>query len=386
MNFDPIYQPPQDTLKKTLPMVVPAGRVEEFFIFTEPASGLDEKTPVPSAEKQVKTLSKLESDTPKVVKPPKQQLVNEPPKPVVALKKPVQNAETLELREVPLENIDPAYFKFLSDSSRPILNFSLLKVEAPEKKAEAKEEFPLVDYAPSVFTSHELPVKDFMPLPLAEKGNDGIVLSFLVVLGVFSVIRVAYYKRAKQYLSAFFNMRMNSQMLREEKSANEQMYSFMLIASILVISTFLFQLFNYYGISLPSLGFMDNTFQFFKIVVLVILAIFLKILLVKVTGFIFNTGRLASDYIFNRVLFFNFLGLLLFPVCIILQYNQILPTYFVFMAGGVIAIFTFLFMFQRSFILGNSESGTSSYYLFLYLCTLEILPLIVFIKLFINLI
>jgi hypothetical protein len=387
--IEPTYQQtPQDSVKKTLPQVIPAGRVEGYHEFSD-APLQEERPQEQPIEKKMKSLPKLEPVKPQP--PVAQKPTPKPELPKVVVQEPVAQKEAPKplqpdtaspQAQVQLPEITG--YKFLSDSVRKPFGLLYVQKEVGEEDALLEEEMPFFDWTPSVFTGHQLQPLSNGPLDLAPKGSDGLVIAFVAVLGIFSMVKVAYYKKVNQYLTAFFNLRINSQMLRAEKSVDEQLYAIMLIASVLVSSTLLYQLFRYYNISLYPLDNLVEGFAFLKIFTIALVAIGIKFLVIKFSGLLFNAGRLASDYIFNQVLFFNILNLALFPICITLQYNSMLPESTFFIAGGALGAIAFIFMFQRLFALGNSEAGTSSYYLFLYLCTLEILPLVILAKLLIE--
>jgi hypothetical protein len=382
MDTEKPYQTPQDSARKPLPFLKPAGRVEEFYDFSAPGKATGNTPLEPSANS--KKLPKLTAPKPKekiTVKPEPKKII----KPEIVQKgEPFLN-DTIAL--MPAELPDISGFEFLKDTIQDKFELNFLKPIAQEQASiEGEGSFiaPAIDYAPSVFTGHEIQVVNLKPLKLAQKADDGIFIAFLAILCVFSLAKVGYYKKFKQYLSAFFNLRMNIQVLRAEKSVNEQLYFLMLTASLLITSVFVYQWFVYLGLDFSLFEGIIEGFVFLKIFLLILSAIFLKFTIVKLSGFLFNAGRITSDYIFNQILFFNMLNLALFPICVVSQYSALLPNTYFFLSGGIIAAMVFVFMFQRLLVLGNSETGTSTYYLFLYLCILEILPVIILARLLLN--
>jgi hypothetical protein len=367
---------PQDTVKKTLPYLTPAGRVEDFYDFSGPANSNDHSLPNTTSKK----LTKLNTEKPKVKK------VEKPTIKVVPVEPPkLELAETDSILEVPLEAEIKTY-KFLTDTPKQNFDLTFLskyyKEEDPEITVNSTK--ATIYYAPSVFAGHELKVQNLNPIPLPPRNDDGLAIAFVAILGIFSLVKVGYYKKAKQYVYSFFNLRINLQVLRTEKSVNEQLYAIMLLASVLITSSFLFQIINHYKLEIPVFENIISGFAFFKIFSVVILAIFIKFGIIRMLGYLFNYARQASDYIFNQILFFNILNLGLFPLCVGLQYSDLLSPQIVFVVGAALVAMVFAFMLQRLMVLGNSEAGTSTYYLFLYLCTLEILPVIILAKLMLN--
>jgi Domain of unknown function (DUF4271) len=104
-----------------------------------------------------------------------------------------------------------------------------------------------------------------------------------------------------------------------------------------------------------------------------------RLIVIYFTGFIFNTKLVAIKQIKLYINVDNLTGVLLIPLLFLLLFNRI---DFFFYTGLFIMIAFQIFKWVRSFVLGKSIPGFSILHLFMYLCTLEILPLIVLIKLF----
>jgi len=80
----------------------------------------------------------------------------------------------------------------------------------------------------------------------------------------------------------------------------------------------------------------------------------------------------AKEYIQNILIYNLVLGILLLPLLLLIIYTY--HELFLFIAGGL-AIFILGLRFIRGIAIGLSDSKFSLIHLFLYLCTLEILPL-----------
>ena len=240
----------------------------------------------------------------------------------------------------------------------------------------------LWEFSPSIFNNHILEVKNSEPV-LLRKNEDGLTGAFLIILSLFAFVKVVYFKKFRQYFTSFFNLRFNIQMLREEKAVNEQVYSIMLLGSLFTTTTFLYQLFRHYTFEFVFFDSYFSAYFYFKVLLTVMAIFILKTLAVKISGFILKSPKLSSDYIVSVILFFNILNIFLFPVIVGVQFINHVPVQFFFVMGAILFFLTFIFMVQRLYVLGKSEPGTSPYYIFLYLCTLEILPSILLIK-FLN--
>ncbi|MDQ3193278.1 MAG: DUF4271 domain-containing protein [Bacteroidota bacterium] len=366
----------QDTLKS--PLIVPdnpVGRVEEFYEFGAPEILIEEKKEnKPDPKKEIKAKTEKTKEKTKI----QEQVVKQ----INATENALQSSElnekghkTIDSSSIQVQEFKQPEFSYFHLTDTIVSGFG------QTYKIESKKEI-YTNTTHSLFKEHILKPKNYEPIFIQRK-EDGLIGAFLVILCLLSVIKVAYFKKFKQYLTSFFNLRFNIQMLHQEKAVNEQVYSIMLVASLLITTTFLYQAISHYGLSIDLLSDSLTGYLYFKILALVFIAIILKIVLIKISGFILNSSKLTSDYIFNLILFFNMLNIILLPVIIGIQYVNLIPIQIFFVLGGAIATLTFAFMLQRLYVLGNSQQGTSSYYIFLYLCTLEILPLILLSKLLI---
>ena len=262
-------------------------------------------------------------------------------------------------------------FNFITDTVKDPYELNFIFKASP----------PDLGYQSSLFTAHELQVKDFKIEKIEQKNNDWILALILAALFIIAWVKVFQHKKLKQYLNAFGNENLAGKISREEKVFSEQASVLLFISSLIALSLFIFQIINFYGFRLINFNQPVHLF-FFKILLIVLGAIILKLMVLKTAGFIFKTNKLASDYAFTIVLFINILSFLLLPIVIAIEYMPMISDENFILIGVIITLLIFLYRNYRGFVLGNSERSVSKFYLFLYLCTLEILPLIVLFKAF----
>lgn len=127
----------------------------------------------------------------------------------------------------------------------------------------------------------------------------------------------------------------------------------------------------------------DNYLLYLLILGSILFIYSIKFLFSKVLFFVFNELSLSSEYIFNVSLYNNLLGIILIPVLSIIYFTSIsFNTATVYLFIPIVAI-VFLMRLLRLIVIGNSK-GISYLYIFLYICTLEILPLVVMYRIFIH--
>jgi hypothetical protein len=361
----------QDTVKQQEKnFSTPAGRAIDFYDFSSPT---EELPPVqkekPAADKDLKKAEK-----PVAAKPKEKKTVALPEK-----KEASQNTEKKEVKpeaETVLNPI-PSHLKFYRDSSQkrfdPVQSFN----EYHKTFIVEEAVLPGAPFGTSIFTGHDLTVKNLEPIPFKKNNTDGMLAVILFILLLLAFIKNIYYKRLTQYLKAFFTQRITSQMMREEKSFSEQYFLLLFIVSLLITSLFIYQLSDHFKFLFYNNGPGTGLLQTFLLIAAIVLT---KIIIIRFSGYIFNLPKLSNGYVFISLLYFNMFNLFLFPLSICIQYLTCFPKDFFIIGGLVSFLLLMVFYFFRLFQTGNSEPGTSSVYLFLYLCTLEILPLLFVIK------
>jgi len=116
------------------------------------------------------------------------------------------------------------------------------------------------------------------------------------------------------------------------------------------------------------------------LLIIVCLCLFwlLKISIIRILESIFKTYHASGDYLLNLLLINAFAGLLLLPLLIFVVYMKSIYSLYICL---ILFSILFIFRFVRGFVIGLSYSKFSYLLLFVYLCTLEILPLIILAKL-----
>ncbi len=216
----------------------------------------------------------------------------------------------------------------------------------------------------------------FVGRPMKAVGQDWTF--FLVLIGwtFFASLRFGFSKYMVQVFQSVFNFSIASRLYREQGYNN----NFGLFR--LNVIFYLFLPFPIYLIAKDNgvalMGF--SGIELYLIVLVVVNAYFMfKILLYKVLGSIFSQRETTGELVFNMMLFNNVLGLLLLPVSTIHSMVPAFGVYSLFIVPVLIAIF-YLMSLVRS-IYFASRAGISIFYLILYLCTLEILPILLVVKL-----
>jgi hypothetical protein len=192
-----------------------------------------------------------------------------------------------------------------------------------------------------------------------------VLLSFLLI----ALIKGMYWKHAKLFFMGVFAQRYANQYLREENAFTERVnfLTFLLMAINFTLIITKFQA----VIDLPTIV---------SVFFLVVLFFLLKLILIKLLGFFFKVKDLAKLAIFFSLLFDKTLGFVLFPLVVVIYFFSVDISSTVLMIS--LGLFIILFMLKLFWLwkIGTNSFGLSQVYIFLYLCTIEIFPLLLLAK------
>ncbi len=226
----------------------------------------------------------------------------------------------------------------------------------------------------SIFSNHQLLSSHKGPLPINRQAADWVTLGFVACLVIFAWLQTSYSKRLNQILRAAVQSHSVNQLERDGNLFSERITLGLGFIYYLVSSVFIFQLVREFLIIPPG-------FSNLAVTGIILISLFLyqlvKSAIIYTSGIIFNTRESARAYQLNILIFNHITGIVLFPVTIIVVYWNSRD----FLITGIIIISLLLiYMFFRGVLTGLANKNYNLFYLFLYLCTLEILPLLLIYK------
>ncbi|WP_299578560.1 DUF4271 domain-containing protein [uncultured Sunxiuqinia sp.] len=228
--------------------------------------------------------------------------------------------------------------------------------------------------AQKVETFTEEPSKPWISLPEKSFMNekpDWVIGVFILALILLATVRLFFNKYLSQLFHAVINYSTSSRLFRD-RSVSVTHASFRLdLIFYLIFSVFIFQFFDEFNLSLAS-----SSFNTYLIILGVVIGYYiLKRLAYLFAGFVGETSSETTEFLYNMHLYSRILGLFLIPVSLVISFGALQnPRLAVFTGLFICAAFYFLLLFRGAKILITKHF--SIFYLILYLCTLEILPLI----------
>ncbi len=207
--------------------------------------------------------------------------------------------------------------------------------------------------------------------------NQGWILGLILILWmIFASVRV----RFLQYLSLLFTSLVNFNAATRlfHQRGYKIMYGALRLDFIfhLVVPLSVYQIATFFKVDIP--GFPPIIF-FFALLLIINGYFFTKILLYRVAGSIVMLKDQTEESVFNIKLYYKALGICLLPIVTI---HAIIPETNIITIWVMAALIVIMYISTaiRSIYLGNRKD-ISIFYLILYLCTLEILPLLLIFKL-----
>ncbi|PRY53567.1 uncharacterized protein DUF4271 [Arcticibacter pallidicorallinus] len=211
---------------------------------------------------------------------------------------------------------------------------------------------------------------------LRKKGELWVIAFVLVSLILFAILRHMFFNELSAIIHAFFSNRVLSQINKEEKFFNSWPFVFLYLLFGFTIGMFLYQCGKYFQLSYSYSG-----FQWFLRLSMIVIGVFtLKVILLKFLGFLFDSVKLVKEYI--SILFLSYFNAALLFLPIVIAFS-LTPTrfapYYIYLSF-VLIFFIVFSQFTRAISNILSSYKFPKLYLILYLCALEICPILVLIK------
>ena len=205
----------------------------------------------------------------------------------------------------------------------------------------------------------------------------------VVVLSLFLLawIRTYYNKYLKRFAVATINYREAYKIFDEKSSLTERVSIILESIFFINISLFIFQLFGHFQVKIFPLS--DFT-TFFVLVGGLVGLFFVKKILILIIGYVSKTQSNSYELSYNTSIYNKMTGLLLFPIIISIPFISEHSASILVNIGIAVIIINYvirIFREAKIFMLKH----VSIFFSILYLCTVEILPVLLGIKIISNL-
>ncbi|QJD95637.1 DUF4271 domain-containing protein [Mucilaginibacter robiniae] len=203
-----------------------------------------------------------------------------------------------------------------------------------------------------------------------------VIVIITALLVYMSLLNRIMSKDISNVLQAFYNNRILSQVSKEENLLNSWTFVGLFLLFGLTFGLFLYQLTAYFEIYYRISGI--QLFLSFALLIIVLFA--LKLFVLRFIGFVFNVNRLVGEYISILYLTYFNITFVFLPVslCISLLAASYIP--YVLVVALLLVVVIFIWQYLRSSVNIISSFRFHKFYLFTYLCALEICPILILVK------
>jgi len=202
-----------------------------------------------------------------------------------------------------------------------------------------------------------------------------LVTSFMLITWT----KIRFGKFLNQTLVSLWNFKAATSLFRNKSSFYKRTSFYLLINYLLSGSLFIYLFLEQFNLSLFP-GTQSDILNYL-IIALFLLGLYIYLILViRITGFLSMKQESFREYSHFTTLFFHNAGFYLFPINAIIPYiYEGTVTWFIYTGFILLSVFYLLRIIRLTVIF--FEKRFSIFYLFLYLCALEILPFLICIHL-----
>jgi hypothetical protein len=229
------------------------------------------------------------------------------------------------------------------------------------------------------FQEKPFPGKDFQATIRPTVTSDWILVVLLLCLVIITWIRFSYKKRLGLILQSSFSKQNLTLLIREGGFGYDMINLSLGFVFIITLALLLYLAST--GITGNSSGGEGSLMIFLALVAGIIVWLIFRLVLIRLLRWTFKTNETTTFYLMNTMTFQIIIGIFLLPLLVMNVYAH--TPFLLFISLGVGSILFILKLF-RGLIIGLSDTNFSIFYLFFYLCTVEILPILVIVKLAMN--
>jgi hypothetical protein len=196
----------------------------------------------------------------------------------------------------------------------------------------------------------------------------------LFVLVIWAWLKRDQPRRMGQLVDSFFSNRFVEQWIREEGLLGSHVNIWLLLTSFVILALGIQEvpwITNLLGVSAEP-QFVQFLWLFFGMIAL----FFVRLLTVQLGNLLLTSYSFAPVYVFNELIFVQASALLFFPLVLMQAYATFWSDAIYIVLVIAIAVILFISRVIKLGYLGVTQTSFSPFYIILYLCSLEILPLV----------
>jgi Domain of unknown function (DUF4271) len=205
---------------------------------------------------------------------------------------------------------------------------------------------------------------------------DGMFYLLMIMLFYFAIIKLFFAKYLANLLTLFFRASMRQQQLREQ--VLQSPFPSLLLNNLFVFSAGLYGAFlgQFYHFGNP-----DHFWLHFLYCIGILTLLYLvKYVILRITGWIFNINRTVETYLFVVFMTNKIIGICLLPFLVLISFAGAGITEIGITLSIIMICVFYIYRFIASYAILHKEIKISGLHFILYLCALEIAPLLLIYK------
>lgn len=209
------------------------------------------------------------------------------------------------------------------------------------------------------------------------QNNDWIALVFFIIFIILVIIKLSFAERLNYTSVLFFSKTNLATYFNKETRNIFNLYQILFfVVQLLVFSLLFFEIVAYVKPILKPL----NLYQFSLILAVIFLYFAFRYIVGVFLATIFNLTEIHKKFLYEKINYFNGLSLSVLPFLLILFYTD---EYKIVFSRITFIFFIFLLILRYVWVVRNNKKLIFSnlLYFILYLCALEIAPLVIILKL-----
>lgn len=211
-------------------------------------------------------------------------------------------------------------------------------------------------------------------------GNDWLVGVILFSLFLLASVKFLFGKYLSKLVESVFNSHTANNLFLEKNINMVKGSAIINLLFVVNISLFAVNILNQNTISSVQ----EYGFKEFTLIFIAVLSLYIgKVVVVRSLGYVFKGNNESKEYVFTTFLYNKNLGLFLFPVIIALPFVQAHAVRWLMYIGVFMIFFFFVLRIARGLKI-LFRKHVSIFYMILYLCALEIFPLLMIYKLIVG--
>ena len=203
-------------------------------------------------------------------------------------------------------------------------------------------------------------------------------MTVVIVLILFTIgwLKMNFSKQLSQIFKEFFSLRQSNRLFYEQNSLQQRISGILEILFFFITSVFISQILRFYDYQFLGL---NHTYSSLILSFIYLALIYSKIFIYQTLGYLFDNIQITSEFIHNTFVFKKVLAISLLPFIISIPFIP-KPIAYWLIWGGIFlySLFYFLQILRGLQIILIKRQ--SIIYSVLYLCGLEIIPILIILK------